>query len=83
MTVNREEKPEPLKFYAYRSDPLAAFVIDKLKWAPWLFGLVYAAFYHLLYFLAFPIYIIRDGGPDWELLGGYPTFVISLVVQHH
>ena len=71
--ANGKENSESLEFDAYRSDPLAAFVIDKLEWAPWRFGLVFGMLYQLLIFLTYPIYVLQDGGPDWELLGGYST----------
>ena len=78
-TENGDMQKGTLCFKAYRSDPLATFVISH-KWAPWQFAAAYVVTYLFLLGIAYLTYPIRDGAFDLVLHGGYPTIAALVAV---
>ena len=81
MQQSGRDDSQSLEFKAYRRDPLARLLIDRLEWPSWKFSSIYVTAYLASLGLAFLVYWLTDDGPNTILLGGVGAlFALILVI---
>jgi len=75
--MTEEEKHGPYVFEAYKSDPLAYIVLEKLHLKTWKFASIYTIASIIILGIGILVYFLRDGELNRLLLGGYHTFIVN------